>query len=100
MEGAQPCVTDADNAIVQFIECKPLRNYDRSNSECQKTEVEFEFINGTSNFRTSFNNPTMQGGFLLDVVVVQCATIFQLLTSKDQTLLIWWNAVFVLSMHV
>ena len=55
VEGTQPCVTDADNAVVQFIECKPLRNYDRSNSECQKTE--FEFINRTSNFRTSFNNP-------------------------------------------
>ena len=57
MEGEQPCVTNADNAIVQFIECMPLRNYDRSNSKCQKTE--FEFINRTSNFRTSFNNPSV-----------------------------------------
>ena len=57
VEGTQPCVTDAANAIVQFIECTPLRNYDRSNSECQKTE--FEFINRTSNFRTSFNNPNL-----------------------------------------
>jgi len=56
VEGAQPCVTDAYNAVVQFIECMPLRNYDRSNSECQETEFEFEFINRTSNFRTSFNN--------------------------------------------
>jgi len=58
VEGGQPCATNADNAVVQFIECMPLRNYDRSNSECQKTEFEFEFINRTSNFRTSFNNPT------------------------------------------
>jgi len=57
VEGGQPCTTNADNAIVQFIECMPLRNYDRSNRECQKTECEFEFINRTSNFRTSFNNP-------------------------------------------
>ena len=59
MEGAQLCVTDADNAVVQFIECTPMKNYDRSNSKCQKTEFEFEFINQTSNFRTSFNNPIL-----------------------------------------
>ena len=58
VEGTQPCVTDADNAVVQFIECTPLRNYGRSNSECQKIEFEFEFINRTSNFRTSINNPS------------------------------------------
>jgi len=57
VEGGQPCATNADNAIVQFTECTPLRNYDRSNSECHKTEFESEFINRTSNFRTSFNNP-------------------------------------------
>jgi len=56
VEGMQPCVTDVDNAVVQFTECTPLRNYDRQNSECQKTE--FEFINQTSNFRTLFNNPS------------------------------------------
>ena len=50
VEGAQPCVTRADNAVVQFIEWMPLRNYDVSNSECQKKEFEFEFINRTSNF--------------------------------------------------
>jgi len=59
VEGGQPCITDADNAVVQFIECRPLSNYDRSNSECQKTEFEFEFINQTSNFRTSFNNSSL-----------------------------------------
>ena len=56
VEGTQPCITDADNAAVQLIECTSLRDYDRSNSKCQKTE--FEFINQTSNFRTSFNNPS------------------------------------------
>ena len=44
---------------MQFIECTPLA-YDRSNSKCQKTEFEFEFINRTSNFRTLFNNPTSE----------------------------------------
>jgi len=56
VEGSQPCVTDTDNAVVHIIKCMPLRNYDRSNSECRKTE--FEFINRTSNFRTLFNNPS------------------------------------------
>jgi len=40
----------------------------------------------------------MEGGFLLDVVVAQCATVFQLLTSEDKTLLIWWNSLFILDL--
>merc|ERR1712142_285239 len=40
----------------------------------------------------------MEGGFLLDVVVAQCATVFQLLTSEDKTLLIWWNTFFILDL--
>jgi len=34
----------------------------------------------------------VQGGLLLDVVVAKSATIFELLASKDQTLLIGGNA--------
>ena len=59
MEGTQPCVTDADNAAVRLIECTSPSDYDKSNSECQKTEFEFEFINRTSNFQTLFNKPTL-----------------------------------------
>ena len=33
----------------------------------------------------------MQGGFLLDVVVRQGTSIFQLLASEDQSLLVRWN---------
>merc|ERR1712142_701511 len=40
----------------------------------------------------------MEGGFLLDVVVAQGATVFQLLTSEDKTLLIWWNSLFILDL--
>merc|ERR1711953_78272 len=40
----------------------------------------------------------MEGGFLLDVVVAQGATVFQLLTSEDETLLIWWNSFFILDL--
>ena len=38
----------------------------------------------------------MEGGLFLDVVVGESAAIFQLLTSKDETLLVWRDALFVL----
>ena len=38
----------------------------------------------------------MKSRFLLDIVVGQSTPIFQLFTSKDETLLIWWNPFFVL----
>ena len=40
----------------------------------------------------------MQGCLLLDIVVGQCAPVFQLLSSKDQSLLIWRNAFLVLDL--
>merc|ERR1719419_374086 len=40
----------------------------------------------------------MEGRFFLDVVVTQCATIFKLLTSKDKTLLVWWNSFLILNL--
>ena len=40
----------------------------------------------------------MQGCFLLDVVVGQSAPVFQLLSSKDQSLLIWRNTFLVLDL--
>merc|ERR1711874_16811 len=40
----------------------------------------------------------MQSGFLLDIIVRKGAAIFQLLASKDQTLLIWGNALLVLDL--
>jgi len=47
---------------------------------------------------SSESQDKMKSGFLLDVVVAQCATIFQLLTSKDETLLVWWDSFFVLDL--
>ena len=38
----------------------------------------------------------MESGLLLDVVVRQSAAIFELLASKDKTLLVWGNAFFIL----
>merc|ERR1712025_1006337 len=38
----------------------------------------------------------MQGAFLLDVIIGQGSAVFQLLTSKDQPLLVWGNSFLVL----
>merc|ERR1712217_639318 len=40
----------------------------------------------------------MEGGLLLDVVVRKSSSIFQLLSSKDQPLLVWGNALLVLDL--
>jgi len=45
---------------------------------------------------TSQTKDQVQGRLFLDVVVTEGATIFQLLASKDQTLLVGWNALLVL----
>lgn len=37
----------------------------------------------------------MQSGFLLDVVIGECAAIFELLAGKDQALLVGRNAFLV-----
>merc|ERR1712159_903582 len=44
----------------------------------------------------------MQSRFLLDVVVRESTTIFELLACEDQALLVWWNALLVLNfgLHV
>merc|ERR1719428_166892 len=40
----------------------------------------------------------MKSGLLLDIIIGKRTTIFQLLAGKDQTLLIWRNAFFVLDL--
>merc|ERR1719188_1215696 len=40
----------------------------------------------------------MQGAFLLDIVIGKGSSIFQLLSSKDQSLLIWGNSFLVLDL--
>jgi hypothetical protein len=40
----------------------------------------------------------VQGGFLLDVVVCKGAAILELLPSKDETLLVWWDSLLVLDL--
>jgi len=47
---------------------------------------------------TSKSENQVEGRFLLDVVIRQSSAIFQLLSSKDQPLLIWWDTLFVLKL--
>merc|ERR1712243_249012 len=47
---------------------------------------------------TTQTKDQMKGGLLLDIVVRQGPAILKLLTSKDQPLLIWGNALLVLDL--
>merc|ERR1712136_656348 len=47
---------------------------------------------------SSQSQDQMKSGFFLDVVIAQGSSIFQLLSSKDKTLLIWRNTFFVLDL--
>merc|ERR1711944_286292 len=42
----------------------------------------------------------MEGALLLDVVVGESSSIFELLTSEDQSLLIWGNSLLVLDLSL
>merc|ERR1712014_274164 len=42
----------------------------------------------------------VRSGLLLNIVVAQCTAIFQLLACEDETLLIWWDALFVLNLRL
>ena len=39
----------------------------------------------------------MKGGLFLDVVVAQSAAIFELFPGENESLLVWWNSLFVLN---
>merc|ERR1712159_456749 len=45
---------------------------------------------------TSQSKNQMQCGLFLNIVIAQCSSIFQLFSSKNQSLLIWWDSFFVL----
>ena len=47
---------------------------------------------------TTKTEDQVKSGFLLDVVIGESATVFKLLTSEDQTLLIWGNSFLVLDL--
>jgi len=41
----------------------------------------------------------MEGGFLLNIVIGQGTSVFKLLSSEDQTLLIWRDSLLVLNLR-
>jgi len=45
---------------------------------------------------TSESQDQVQGGFLLDVVVRESPAIFKLLSGENESLLVWWDAFFIL----
>merc|ERR1711868_238717 len=47
---------------------------------------------------TSESEDEMESGLLLDVVVGEGSTVLELLTSEDESLLIWWDTFFVLDL--
>jgi len=55
-----------------------------------------EDLHGT----TSKSKDKMKGGLLLDVVIRESSTIFELFSSEDQSLLLWWNSFLVLNLRL
>jgi len=49
---------------------------------------------------TSESEDEMEGGFLLDVVVGEGSSVFELLTGEDKSLLIGWDALLVLDLSL
>merc|ERR1719367_1769063 len=47
---------------------------------------------------TSQSKNKMESAFLLDVIIGQCSSIFKLLSSEDQSLLVWRNSFLVLDL--
>jgi hypothetical protein len=49
---------------------------------------------------SSKSKDEMECGLLLDVVIGEGSTVFELLTSKDKSLLIWWDTFLVLDLSL
>ena len=47
---------------------------------------------------TSKSEDEMEGGLFLDVIIGKSSSIFELLSSEDQSLLIWGNTFFILDL--
>ena len=42
----------------------------------------------------------MEGRFLLDVVVAEGSVVLELLSSEDESLLVWWDSLLVLDLSL
>jgi len=49
---------------------------------------------------TSESENEMESGLLLDVVVGEGSTVFELLTSEDESLLVWWDTFLILDLSL
>jgi len=49
---------------------------------------------------TSKSEDQVKGRFLLDVVIGEGSAVFELLTSEDKSLLIWWDTFLVLDLSL
>merc|ERR1712062_860252 len=58
---------------------------------CQQPQRRFDHT-------TSQPQHQVKSRLLLDVVVAQRASVFQLFTGEDETLLVWWDSFFVLDL--
>jgi hypothetical protein len=62
------------------------------------TKYCLSLLTAPSLLSTSQPQNQVQSRLLLDVVVAQGSSIFQLLTSKDKSLLVWWDTLLVLNL--
>jgi hypothetical protein len=58
----------------------------------------FHYLTFPSLLSTSQPQNQVQSRLLLDIVVAQGSSILQLLTSKDESLLVWWDTLLVLDL--
>jgi hypothetical protein len=58
----------------------------------------FHYLTFPSLLSTSQPQNQVQSRLLLDIVVAQGSSILQLLTSKDKSLLVWWDTLLVLDL--
>jgi hypothetical protein len=58
----------------------------------------FHYLTFPSLLSTSQPQNQVQSRLLLDIVVAQGSSILQLLTSKDKSLLVWWDTLLVLNL--
>ena len=49
---------------------------------------------------SSESQDQMESGLLLDVVVGEGSTVLELLSSEDESLLIWWDSLLVLDLSL
>ena len=47
---------------------------------------------------TSESEDEMEGGLLLDVVIGESSSILELLSSEDESLLVWWDTLLILDL--